>query len=39
MLAFTLAIGNHFVHAGHGARGRAEVLDLALDHILRPAER
>jgi AcrR family transcriptional regulator len=34
-LAFTLAIGQHFVNAGHGERTRGEVLELALDQILR----
>src|SRR5450432_2810686 len=29
MLAFTLLIGNHFMAADHGARTRAEVLELA----------
>jgi AcrR family transcriptional regulator len=29
MLAFTLLIGNHFMAADHGARSRAEVLELA----------
>jgi AcrR family transcriptional regulator len=35
MLAFTLAIGNHFVNAAHGERSRAQVLELALRQILR----
>src|SRR5215210_110238 len=30
MLAFSLWIGNHFMAADHGARSRADVLDLAL---------
>jgi AcrR family transcriptional regulator len=29
LLAFSLAIGTHFVAAGHGGRSRAEVLELA----------
>jgi hypothetical protein len=29
MLAFSLLIGNHFMAADHGARSRAEVLELA----------
>jgi len=34
MLAFSLAIGNHFIAAEHGARGRAQVLDLAIERVL-----
>ena len=34
MVAFSLWIGNHFVAAGHGARSRAEVLDLVLQRLL-----
>ena len=34
MLAFTLLIGNHFMAAGHGARSRAEVLELAVRRLL-----
>ncbi|UGS34481.1 TetR/AcrR family transcriptional regulator [Capillimicrobium parvum] len=34
MLAFALAIGNHFVAAGHEGRSRADVLDLAVRRIL-----
>ena len=30
MLAFSLWIGNHFIAADHGSRGRAEVLELTL---------
>src|SRR3954452_17849458 len=30
MLAFSLAIGNHFIAADHGSRSRADVLELAL---------
>lgn len=33
MLAFSLLIGNHFLAADHGARGRAEVLELATSYI------
>jgi AcrR family transcriptional regulator len=33
MLAFSLLIGNHFLAADHGARGRAEVLELATSHL------
>jgi hypothetical protein len=29
MLAFSLLIGGHFMAADHGARSRAEVIDLA----------
>jgi len=34
MLAFSLAIGNHFIAADHGPRKRAEVLDLAVRRLL-----
>jgi AcrR family transcriptional regulator len=34
MLAFSLAIGNHFIAAEHGALARREVLDLAMERIL-----
>ncbi len=34
MLAFSLAIGNHFIAADHGSLSRADVLELALDRIL-----
>ena len=34
MLAFSLWIGTHFMAADHGARSRAEVLELALMQIL-----
>jgi len=34
MLAFSLAIGNHFIAADHRARSRADVLDLALKRLL-----
>ncbi len=34
MLAFSLAIGNHFIAADHGGRGRAEVLQLAVQRLL-----
>jgi len=33
-LAFTLAIGHHFLAADHGAHGRREVLELATELIL-----
>jgi AcrR family transcriptional regulator len=33
MLAFSLWIGNHFVAADHGARSRADVLELALGRL------
>ena len=32
-LAFSLWIGNHFIAAGHGERGRAEVLTASLAHL------
>jgi AcrR family transcriptional regulator len=35
VLAFTLAIGNHFIAADHGAHTRAEALDLAIRQLLR----
>src|SRR5262245_64471537 len=34
MLAFSLAIGNHFIAADHGARSRKQVLELAKRHLL-----
>jgi AcrR family transcriptional regulator len=34
LLAFSLAIGDHFIAAGHGARSRAEVLDRAMQRLL-----
>ena len=34
MLAFSLAIGNHFIAADHGERSRADVLDLAMSRLL-----
>jgi AcrR family transcriptional regulator len=34
LLAFSLFIGSHFIAADHGARGRAEVLALALRRLL-----
>jgi AcrR family transcriptional regulator len=34
MLAFSLLIGNHFMAADHGARSRAEVLELAVRRLL-----
>jgi hypothetical protein len=34
MLAFSLLIGNHFLAADHGARSRAQVLDLAVARLL-----
>ena len=35
LLAFSLAIGNHFIAADHGTRDRVEVLDLAMRRLLR----
>jgi hypothetical protein len=37
LLAFSLAIGNHFVAADHGRRSRAQVLRRATAHLLDPA--
>ncbi len=34
MLAFTLAIGNHFIAADHGGRSRKHVLELARKRLL-----
>ena len=34
MLAFSLLIGDHFMAADHGARSRAEVLELAVTRLL-----
>jgi AcrR family transcriptional regulator len=33
MLCFSLLIGNHFIAADHGARSRADVLELALSRL------
>jgi hypothetical protein len=35
VLAFTLAIGNHFIAADHDPRSRAQALELAIDQLLR----
>jgi AcrR family transcriptional regulator len=34
MLAFSLAIGNHFIAADHGGRNRKAVLELAMQRVL-----
>jgi AcrR family transcriptional regulator len=34
MLAFSLLIGNHFMAADHGARSRADVLELAASRLM-----
>ena len=34
MVAFSLAIANHFIAADHGDRGRAEVLALATERVI-----
>jgi hypothetical protein len=34
MLAFSLAIGDHFMAADHGARSHADVLELAASWLL-----
>lgn len=34
LLAFSLAVGNHFLAADRGTRSRAEVLDLAVRRLL-----
>lgn len=34
MLAFSLAIGNHFIAADHGSRSRKDVLELAKEQLL-----
>jgi AcrR family transcriptional regulator len=34
MLAFSLWIGNHFIAAQHGPRGRAEVIELVMRRLL-----
>jgi AcrR family transcriptional regulator len=34
MLAFSMFIGSHFIRADHGARGRPDVLKLALKRLL-----
>ena len=35
VLAFSLAIGNHFIAADHGAHDRAEAIELAVRQLLR----
>jgi AcrR family transcriptional regulator len=35
LLTFSLFIGGHFVSVDHGGRGRAEVLELALERLTR----
>jgi hypothetical protein len=37
MLAYSLFVGSYFVKSGHGERTRAEVVQLAIDHLLSPA--
>lgn len=37
MLAFSLVIGNHFIVADHGARSRADVLDVAVRRLFDPS--
>jgi len=34
MLAFSLAIGNHFIAADHSGRSRRQVIERATDHLL-----
>jgi hypothetical protein len=34
MLAFSLAIGSHFIAADHGGRGRRQVLERATQRLL-----
>ena len=34
LLACRCSIGNHFIAADHGARSRAEVLELAVERLL-----
>lgn len=34
MVAFSLVVGNHFMAADHGARSRADVLELAVTRLL-----
>jgi AcrR family transcriptional regulator len=34
MIAFSLAVGNHFLAADHGSRSRQDVLDLAVQRFL-----
>jgi AcrR family transcriptional regulator len=35
LLAFSLAIGNHFIAADHGRRSRSKVLEVAMERLLR----
>lgn len=34
LLAFSVFVGSHFIAADHGARSRAEVVQLTLEHLL-----
>jgi hypothetical protein len=34
MLAFSLAIGNHFIAADHGKLSRADALEVAVERLL-----
>jgi hypothetical protein len=34
LLAFCVFVGNHFIAAHHGARSRAEIIRLTLEHLL-----
>jgi AcrR family transcriptional regulator len=35
MLAYSLFVGSYFINAGHDGKSRSEVLQLAIDHLLR----
>jgi len=39
MLAFSLAIGHHFMAADHGCRSHESVLELVNDHAQDPGTR
>jgi AcrR family transcriptional regulator len=34
LLAFSVFVGNHFIAVDHGARSRAEIVQLTLEHLL-----
>ncbi len=35
MMSYSMVIGSYFVAVEHGARTRSQVLQLAIDHMLR----
>jgi AcrR family transcriptional regulator len=39
LLAYSLVVGNHFLAADHGARSRADLIDMAMARLLIPGDR